>query len=80
MRWQLQQAKQKLSELVQRAQAEGPQVVTRRGREVVVVLSKEEYDRLTGAEPDFKAFLLSLPDFAYDEVVRDRTPARRVEL
>jgi len=48
MKWQVQEAKQRFSELVQRALDEGPQTVTRHGDEVVVVLSKREYLRLTG--------------------------------
>jgi prevent-host-death family protein len=43
MRWQEQEAKQKFSELVQRAVDEGPQTVTRHGREVVVVLAATEF-------------------------------------
>lgn len=44
--WQLQEAKAKLSELVLRAQEDGPQVITRHGREAAVVISTEEYARL----------------------------------
>jgi prevent-host-death family protein len=64
MSWQLQEAKQRFSELVQRALDEGPQVVTRRGEEAVVVIGAEEYRRLTGRIPDFKEFLLSAPDLS----------------
>jgi prevent-host-death family protein len=60
--WQLQEAKQRFSELVQRALDEGPQIVTRRGKEAVVVVAADDYRRLTGAEPDFKQFLLTAPD------------------
>ena len=41
MSWQLQEAKQKFSELVRRTLEEGPQVVTRHGEEVVVVVTAE---------------------------------------
>ena len=41
--WQLQQAKQQFSEVVRRAHDDGPQVVSRHGRDVVVVVSIEEY-------------------------------------
>jgi len=44
-KWQLQEAKNRLSELVDLALEEGPQTVTRHGREVVVIVSKEEFDR-----------------------------------
>jgi len=64
MNWQVQEAKQRFSELVQRALDEGPQVVTRRGQEAVVVIAVDEYRRLTGRVPDFKEFLLAGPDFS----------------
>jgi prevent-host-death family protein len=60
--WQLQAAKQRFSELVERAQQEGPQVVTKHGREAVVVVSAEEYRRLKGREDDLVDFLRAGPD------------------
>lgn len=45
--WQLQTAKARFSELFRRALAEGPQYVTRGGKETVVVLPVEEFERLT---------------------------------
>jgi prevent-host-death family protein len=47
--WPLQDAKARLSELIRKAQSDGPQHVTVHGRGTVVVLSEEEYSRLTGA-------------------------------
>lgn len=44
-KWQLQDAKNRFSEVVNRALEEGPQTVTRHGKEVVVVVSKEEFER-----------------------------------
>ena len=41
--WQLQEAKNKLSKLVDEAMTSGPQIITRRGVEVAIVLSVEEY-------------------------------------
>jgi antitoxin Phd len=61
--WQLQAAKQRFSELVERAQREGPQLVTKHGREAVVVVSAEEYRRLKGPADDLVDFLRSAPDF-----------------
>jgi antitoxin Phd len=80
MAWQLQTAKQKFSELVDRALAEGPQVVTRRGREVVVVVGIDEYRRLRGKRPDFKRFLMEAPDFDLLDIQRSDEPSRPVEL
>jgi prevent-host-death family protein len=46
--WALQDAKARFSELVRRARSEGPQHVTVHGRNEVVVVSIEEFSRLTG--------------------------------
>ncbi|MBS3934250.1 MAG: type II toxin-antitoxin system Phd/YefM family antitoxin [Truepera sp.] len=80
MPWQLQEAKQKFSQLVRQALEQGPQIVTRHGEEVVVVISAEAYRRLSGSKPDFKTFLLSGPDFSELDLVRSHETARAVEL
>lgn len=74
--WQVQEAKQRFSELVQRALDEGPQLVTRHGKSAVVVISAHEYEHLTGtgSGSDFKTFLSSAPDLSVldlDELRRD---------
>jgi prevent-host-death family protein len=46
-KWQLQSAKAQFSEVFRRAWTEGPQHVTRQGKEEVVIISKEEFDKLT---------------------------------
>jgi prevent-host-death family protein len=46
-KWQLQEAKNRLSELVRRAADEGPQVITLRGDDAVVVVGAQEYRELT---------------------------------
>ena len=45
--WTLQDAKNKFSEVVNRALREGPQIVTRHGRPVVVIVSVEDYKKIT---------------------------------
>lgn len=71
MAWQLQEAKQRFSELVDRARSEGAQVVTRRGRPVVVVLAVERYRELLREDGDgFKDLLLGGPDFSALDIVR----------
>ena len=47
-RWLLQDAKARFSELVRRVRSDGPQRVTVHGRDEVVVISAEEFSRLTG--------------------------------
>ena len=73
MTWQLQEAKSKFSQLVNRALADGPQVVTRHGEEVVVVVSIEQYRRLAAPQPNLLDLLLTSPlaDAGLD-VRRDR--------
>lgn len=83
MAWQLQEAKQRFSELVRRAEREGPQVVTRHGEEVVVVVPAEEYRRMSGLgekKMDFKEFLMSAPDLSVLDLERPREMPRDVEL
>jgi len=46
-RWQLQTAKAQFSEVFRRARAEGPQYVTRGGKEAVVIVPAEEFEKLT---------------------------------
>lgn len=58
--WKLEDAKNGFSELVRRALKHEPQLVTRHGRKAVVVLSAEDYERLTGA-PNLRDFLLDSP-------------------
>jgi antitoxin Phd len=58
--WQLQDAKARFSEFVQRCEDEGPQVVTKRGAEVAVLISIAEWKRLkANAKPSLKSLLLS---------------------
>lgn len=80
MVWQLQAAKQHFSELVERARRDGPQMVTKHGKEAVVVVSVEEFQRLRGGGPSLIEFIRSAPDF--DELDLDRAcdRGRPVEL
>lgn len=43
--WQVQEAKSNLSELIGKAESDGPQIITRHGKKVAVVVSAEEYGR-----------------------------------
>lgn len=63
MRWQVQVAKQRFSELIRAAHAEGPQVVTRHGEEIAVVIDIADFRRLKGDVAGFKDYLRSGPDF-----------------
>jgi antitoxin Phd len=80
MVWQLQEAKQRFSEVVRRAQHEGPQVVTRHGDRAVVVISADEYDRLTSGRHELAEFLLTGPDFGELDLQRSAEPPREIAL
>jgi prevent-host-death family protein len=79
MVWQVQTAKQRFSELVERAVSEGPQIVTKHGQETVVVLDIAEYRRLLGVPMSFREFLLSIPKGDELEIVRSQDPPREIE-
>ncbi len=59
--WQLQQAKSRFSEIVDLTLREGPQLVTRRGEDAVVILSAHDYRLLSGQIPRLMDCLLHAP-------------------
>lgn len=79
--WQLQDAKARLSEVVKSAHSEGPQEITLHGRPAAVVLSTEDYARLTGSKPGLVEFLRKSPLCGAEiELDRDRSLTREVAL
>jgi prevent-host-death family protein len=80
MNWQVQTAKQRFSELLDRAIEEGPQVVTRHGRPVAVLVAIDEFRRLREGTPDFKRFLLDGPLLDGVDLERAADSGRDVEL
>ncbi len=79
MEWQLQEAKAKFSELVQKAIDDGPQTVTRRGQRVAVLLSSDQYEQLLKSQIDFKEFLTLAPLEGVD-LERPHDPGRNLDL
>jgi prevent-host-death family protein len=82
--WQLQDAKNRFSELIRRAREEGPQTVTLHGKPAAVVLSADAYAALTTPHLSFTEYLLSGPAWPDDMVElinqRARDAGRDVEL
>ncbi|CZT34336.1 type II toxin-antitoxin system Phd/YefM family antitoxin [Rhizobium sp. 9140] len=81
--WKLEDAKARFSEVVRRARSEGPQRVTVRGRDSVVVISVEEHERLTGSQPrqSFLEFMEGLGHHGFDlDIEREDDRGRDVEL
>jgi prevent-host-death family protein len=69
MHWTLSDAKNRLSEVLDRARREGPQTITRRG-DTFVLLRADEYEQLTGKAPSFTDWLLNGPRIDDLEVPR----------
>jgi prevent-host-death family protein len=80
VRWPFQEARQRFDELIRRTELDGPQIVTRHGRDVVVVLAAEEHERRRDGTRDFKALLMSAPSLDALDIRRDPMPARTIEL
>ena len=77
-RWQLQEAKNKFSQVAEDAVRYGPQVITKRGEDAVVVISRAEYDRLRCPRTRLTEFLFSSPLVGSGLVVdRDRVSGRK---
>ena len=77
--WPVKDAKARLSALIERAEAAGPQVITRHGRARAVVLSVAEYRKLEAARPDLKTYLLSGPAMDDPEAARPPDPPREAD-
>jgi len=76
--WQLQEAKNKLSQVVEDAVRDGPQVITRYGVEVAIVRSFAEYQKMIASKGKLSAFFRASPlvGVALD-LARDRSDMRR---
>ncbi|GMU54379.1 MAG: hypothetical protein AMXMBFR33_35250 [Candidatus Xenobia bacterium] len=81
IRWQLQEAKNRLSEVIREAQEHGPQTITVRGHDAVVVVAVEQYRQLTRPRRSMWEFLRASPLVGV-ELELDRSPdtGREVEL
>ena len=82
--WQVQTAKARFSEVFRRARSEGPQLITRQGKEGVVMIPVEQFDRLVAK----KRRPRTLVDFFRESPLRgarltferDQDPGREIEL
>lgn len=81
VRWQIQEAKNRLSELVRKARSEGPQVITLHGRDAVVVLAASEFKRMVPQRGSLAEFLRTSPLSGVDlDLRRGRDAGRDVDL
>ena len=76
--WQLQEAKARLSEVIKQALKEGPQTITMRGEPTAVVISKEEYERLSHPKGSFVDFMRKSALYGVDiDLKREQTLTRK---
>jgi antitoxin Phd len=75
--WQIQEAKNKLSAVVDEALRSGPQVITRHGADVAVVISYAEYRQMMAAQGRLSDFFRVSPMAGLDlDLERDRSAVR----
>jgi prevent-host-death family protein len=80
MHWQVQEAKQRFSEVLRAAESE-PQIVTKHGEEVAVVIDIAEYRRLRGESVSFMDYLRAEPFVDIDlEIERGSDLPRDIDL
>jgi antitoxin Phd len=79
--WQLQEAKSRLSQVVDHALREGPQTITLRGKPAVVVVSFEEFQNLTRPSSSLREFFRQSPLYDSDlNLERSKDLSREVQL
>jgi prevent-host-death family protein len=75
--WQLQEAKNKLSKVIEEAATHGPQVITKRGVETAIVLSYAEYRQLITSQKKLSTFFRESPLVGVDlDLTRDTSAVR----
>ena len=80
-RWQLQEAKNRLSELVRQAREHGPQTITVHGADAVVVIDAEQFRKLSPRKGSFVEFLRRSPLVGTEiDISRSRDSGRPVPL
>jgi antitoxin Phd len=82
--WQVQTAKAQFSEVFRRARSEGPQRITKQGKEAVVMLAEEQYEKLLHKSRQPRSlveFLRASPLVGVKlDLTRDKSPARDIDL
>ncbi|TVR74127.1 MAG: type II toxin-antitoxin system Phd/YefM family antitoxin [Spirochaetaceae bacterium] len=77
--WQLQEAKNKLSELIDRASEDVPQLITRRGKPIAYVVSAKAWERRNRIPLKKILQACPAPEF-FESIERDPSPGREIDL
>lgn len=80
MNWQVQEAKQRFSEVLRAVENDGPQTITRHGEEIAVIIDMVEYRRLAEPKKNFAEYLMAFPKLdtkpgepdVFDEIEAER--------
>jgi antitoxin Phd len=76
--WQIQEAGNKFSEVIEQAIQQGPQVITRQGKETAIVLSYEDYRKLALSQKKLSDFFRESPLVGLElDLERDQSSARQ---
>lgn len=79
--WQLQEAKNKFSNIVEKAQNSGPQIVTKHGKDAVVIVSIDEYKKITKPKNNLVKFFQKSPLAKEElEITRNKDISRDIQL
>jgi prevent-host-death family protein len=79
--WTVAEAKAKFSEVLDRAQSDGPQTITRNGRKAAIVVAAEEWERKTARHGSLAEFFASSPLRGSGlQIMRPRGRVRKPEL
>ena len=81
VKWQLQEAKNRLSEVVRKARSEGPQVITLHGEDAAVVVSAKDYKKFARPKGSLVEFFRSSPLVGVElDLRRSRDTGRKIKL
>jgi antitoxin Phd len=76
--WQIQEAKNKFSRVVEDAVNDGPQIITKHGVEVAIVISFTEYQKMVAARGKLSTFFRDSPLVGIElDLSRDKSDARK---
>jgi len=80
-KWQLQEAKARLSEVIRQAADEGPQSITLHGQPAAVVISSEGYRKLKQPEENLVDFMRRSPLYGVKiDLEREQSLTRKVDV